>query len=65
MPSTVVPITKMPNTKVPNRKEPNRKGRAVTEAEWLPLSPDFAEDYLENQPQHDMCIQSMRQGHMT
>lgn len=55
MPSTVGPaITKMPNTKVPNRKGPNRKGRAVTEAEWLPLNPDFAEDYLEIQPQHDI-----------
>jgi len=41
----------VPNQKVPNRKVPTRKGRVDMESEWLSLlSPDFSEDYPENEP---------------
>ncbi|EFX88950.1 hypothetical protein DAPPUDRAFT_304644 [Daphnia pulex] len=48
-----VETTKVPTQKVPNKKVPNRKGRDI-ESELLSLlSPDFYDDYLENQP-HDI-----------
>jgi hypothetical protein len=48
-----VETTKVPTQKVPNKKVPNRKGRDI-ESELLSLlSPDFYDDYFENQP-HDI-----------
>ena len=52
VPTVAAPTVAAPTAAAPNRKVPNRKGRAAIESEFS-LSPDFSEDYPENQA-HDI-----------